>query len=90
MTRIYKNTEANEIIARKYVKKRAIRLIGPVLHDPVRNFQRYMNATNKKYVIIGNNKHFRGFAAVKTFPTHLQIELIASNTRPTKPTHPCY
>jgi N-acetylglutamate synthase-like GNAT family acetyltransferase len=84
MTRIYKRSAANNILSRNRVRSKAIRLIGPVLHNPVSNFERYMNATNKKYVIIGNNQHFRGFAAVKTFPTHLQIELIASNTRPAK------
>lgn len=79
---IKRGKNANTLLKDPKIYNKAVMMSANLFRVPTESVRRYItNKTNKRYAVLNNAGRFRGFAAVKTFPNYLQLELIAANTR---------
>ena len=82
---IKRGNNANRLLRDPKIYNKAVMMSANLFMVPTEAVRRYITKkTNRRYAVLDNAGRFRGFAAVKTFPNYLQLELIAANTRKNK------
>ena len=65
-------------------RSKAYGLVSRILGNSPEMFNNYLMGANREYVILSNNKHFRGFAVVRNNKNNVIVNLIGANTRTSK------
>jgi hypothetical protein len=65
-------------------RSKAYGLVSRILGNSPEMFNNFLMGANREYVILSNNKHFRGFAVVRNNKNDVIVNLIGANTRPSK------
>jgi len=81
---IKRGKNANKLFRDPKIFNKAVMMSANLFMIPSQSVRSYLNKSSRRYAVLDNAGRFRGFAAVKNYPNHLQLELIAANTRPNK------
>ena len=63
-------------------RSKAFNLVSQILGNNAELFNHFLLNANREYVILNNNKKFRGFAVVRNKNGEVIVDLIGANTRP--------